>query len=120
VEPERPEPDDMPCKLGWLKIVTEPLATMASACMCMAKAYTCTRSISLPAKARLSVSMLMLFGLMSPVLDNYQDGIALSVAAFILAQKPRAARTRLPHFLRNRPTISGHRAVIGSGSTSTR
>ena len=38
VEPEMPEPDAMPARLGWLRIVTEPPATMARACMCMAKA----------------------------------------------------------------------------------
>jgi hypothetical protein len=38
VEPEMPEPEAMPCKLGWLSTVTEPFATIAKACMCMAKA----------------------------------------------------------------------------------
>ena len=37
VEPEMPEPELMPCRLGWLRTVTEPSATIASACMCMAK-----------------------------------------------------------------------------------
>ena len=32
------DPDAMPAKLGWLRTVTEPPATMASACMCIAKA----------------------------------------------------------------------------------
>src|SRR5262245_8140058 len=72
VEPERPEPDEMPDKLGWLRTVTEPFATWAKACKCIAKAYTCTLSISLPAKARDNVSMLMFFGLMSPA-SSYSE-----------------------------------------------
>ena len=38
VEPDSPEPDAMPARLGWLSTVTEPEATLARACMCMAKA----------------------------------------------------------------------------------
>ncbi len=37
VEPDSPEPDAMPARLGWLSTVTDPEATLAMACMYMAK-----------------------------------------------------------------------------------
>lgn len=38
VEPEMPVPDFMPSKLGCARTVTDPSETIASSCMCMAKA----------------------------------------------------------------------------------